>query len=176
VGVFSKSASKHEIKGRNGGAASVQPNGKMANGKTTAETVSTLGQTVLVTGNIVSEGTLQIFGRVEGDIHASHLIVKEGGQVEGNVVAQETTILGTCKGTIHSNSVKLQGSAAVEGEIYSQSLRIEEDARFEGVSRRLTTPVEQPSRTQAAIPANVPLAPAMAEARPASAVIENIHA
>jgi len=174
VGVFSKSASEREDKGHNGGKAGVEPNGKTTTGKTSPETVSTLGHAVLVTGNIVSEGTLQIFGRVNGDIHASHLVIKEGGQVEGNIVAQETTILGMCKGTIHSNTVKLQGSAAVEGEIYSKSLTIEQDARFEGVSRRLTTPVDAPSRAQATMPAKIPLAPAMAEARLAGAVAETI--
>ena len=173
MGVFSKSGS--EVNGGRSGVqpAGAQPNGKTANPRT--ETASILGHTVLVTGNIVSEGTLQIFGRVNGDIHAEQLIIKEGGQVEGNVVAQETTILGLCKGTIRSNSVRLQGSAAVEGEIYSQSLRIEEDAHFEGVSRRLTTPIEPAPRAQTAMPAKIPLAPAMAEAAPSVAMIENIH-
>ena len=170
MGVFSKSAGEREDKSGNGGRAGVEPQAKAGNGKAAPETVSTLGHAVVVTGNIVAEGTLQISGRVNGDIHASHLVVKEGGQVEGNVVAQETTILGMCKGTIHSNSVKLQGSAVVEGEIYSQSLRIEQDARFEGVSRRLTMPVEAPSSARATMPAKLP--PALAEASPVSVAAE----
>jgi cytoskeletal protein CcmA (bactofilin family) len=180
VGVFSKSASEREDKGRNGGRADVDPHAKAASGKTSPETVSTLGHAVLVTGNIVSEGTLQIFGRVDGDIHASHLVIKEGGQVEGNVVAQETTILGRCKGTIRSNSVKLEGSAVVDGEIYSKSLSIEQEAQFEGVSRRLTTPVDAPSSDRATVPAKIPakiaLAPAMAETAPTGAAVETINA
>jgi len=164
VGVFSKSASEHEVKGRNGGTAGVQPNGQTANGKTSAETASTLGHAVLVTGNIVAEGTLQVFGRVNGDIHASQLIIKEGGQVEGNVVAEETIIFGTYRGVIHGNSVKLTGAAAVEGEIYSKSLTIEHDAQFQGVSRRLDKPIDAPSSARAATPAKIPLAPAKAAA------------
>ena len=91
---------------------------------------------MLVTGNIVTESTLQVFGRINGDIHASHLVIKEGAQVEGNIVAKETTILGIFKGVIHSNSVKLQGTAVVEGEIYSKSLTIEASA---AVRRHLAT-------------------------------------
>lgn len=173
MGVFSKSESERE---ENAGRGDVKPDAKAAPGKQAPETISTLGHGVLITGNIVSESTLQICGRVNGDIHASHLVIKEGAQIEGNVVAQETIILGICRGIIRGNSVKLQGRAVVEGEIYSKSLTIEQDAQFEGVSRRLDKPVDAPSRAPATTPASIPLAPSMTEAGPASAVAEKIDA
>jgi cytoskeletal protein CcmA (bactofilin family) len=176
VGVFSKSESEREDMGRNVGNGEAKPDVKVASAKTAPETVSTLGHGVLVTGNIVSENTLQIFGRVNGDIHASHLIIKEAAQVEGNVVAQETIILGICKGVIHGNSVKLQGTAVVEGEIYSKSLTIEQQAQFEGVSRRLDKPVEAPLSAQTTLPAKIPLAPSIREAAPAIAPAEKMTA
>jgi cytoskeletal protein CcmA (bactofilin family) len=176
VGVFSKSESGRDDKALNVGGSDVRPDAKAPPGKASRETVSTLGHGVLVTGNIVSETTLQIFGRVNGDIHAAHLVVKEGAQVEGNIVAQETIILGSCKGIIHGNSVKLQGTAVVEGEIYSKSLSIEQDALFEGVSRRLDKPVEAPSSAQVTVAAKMPLAPLVAAAVPASAAVETIDA
>ena len=176
MGIFAKSESERDDKGFNGSRGDVKPDAKAASGKPSPELVSTLGHGVLVTGNIVSESTLQICGRVNGDIHASHLVIKEGGQVEGNVVAQQTIIFGTYKGVIHGNSVKLTGAAAVEGEIYSKSLTIEQDARFEGMSRRLDKPIDAPSSARAAMPAKIPLAPAMAEAAAASATVEKIDA
>jgi cytoskeletal protein CcmA (bactofilin family) len=176
VGVFSKSESEREDKGLNAGNGDVKPLASATYGRTAPETVSTLGHGVLVTGNIVSESTLQIFGRVNGDIHASHLVIKEGAQVEGNVVAQETIILGICKGVIHGNSVKLQGKAVVEGEIYSKSLTIEQEAQFEGVSRRLDKPVDGPSSAQAMMPAKIPLTPSIREAAPVIAVAEKMSA
>jgi cytoskeletal protein CcmA (bactofilin family) len=159
VGVFSKSHSEYDASGLNGGKGDTKLETKAMNGRTLPDMVSTLAQGVLVTGNIVSEGTLQICGRVNGDIHASQLIVNKGAQVEGNIIAQEAIILGACKGIIHSNSVKLQDMAAVEGEIYSKSLTIEQDAQFEGVSRRLDRPVDAPPSVQAIVPAKVTLAP-----------------
>jgi cytoskeletal protein CcmA (bactofilin family) len=176
VGVFSKSESERDDQGYNAGRGDVKSDAKAASAKASPETVSTLGRGVLVTGNIVSEGTLQICGRVNGDIHASHLVIKEGAQIEGNVVAQETIILGTCKGIIRGNSVKLQGMAVVEGEIYSKSLTIEQQAQFEGVSRRLDKPVDAPSGAQATTTAKIALVPAMTEAAPAGAVAEKIDA
>ncbi len=174
MGVFSKSES--DDKGLNVSRGEAKPEVKATSGKISPETISTLGHGVLVTGNIVSESTLQICGRVNGDIHASHLVIKEGAQIEGNVVAQETIILGTCKGIIRGNSVKLQGMAVVEGEIYSKSLTIEQQAQFEGVSRRLDKPVDAPPRAPVTIPAKIPLAPAMTEAGPAAAAAEKIDA
>lgn len=119
-----------------------------APGTSSPDAVSALGRGMLVTGNIVCAGSVQIFGRVVGDIHASHLVICEGAQVEGNVTAQEAVIQGEFRGTIHANNVKLQSTAMVDGEILKQSLTIEPNAQFEGVSRRLEKPVEAPSSDQ----------------------------
>ncbi|MBI1204585.1 MAG: hypothetical protein GC182_18945 [Rhodopseudomonas sp.] len=110
--------------------------------------VSTLGPGLLVTGNIVCTGSVQIFGRVIGDIHAAQLLISKGAKVEGKVMAQEAVIDGDFKGTIHSNSVKLQATAVVDGEIFNNSLVIEQNAQFEGVARRLSSPVEAPTNEQ----------------------------
>lgn len=128
------------------------------------EIVSTLGAGLLITGNIVSTGGVQVFGRVVGDIHAAHLVVGKGANIEGNVRAQDVIIDGTFKGTIHGNVVKLQSTAMVEGEVYNRSLAIDQNANFEGVARRLSQPVEAPAEEQIAVkpstPALVPEQPA----------------
>jgi cytoskeletal protein CcmA (bactofilin family) len=103
-----------------------------------------------VNGNIICAGPLQIFGTVTGDIHASHLSIREGARVEGKVLAPDAVIEGSFNGTIHGNSVKLQKTAVVEGEIYNKSLAIEEAARFEGVSRRLERAVDGPGANTSA--------------------------
>ena len=109
------------------------------------DVVSTFGHGMVITGNIVCAGALQIFGRVSGEIHAAQLTICEGAKVDGKVVAQDTVVQGEFKGTIHGNTVKLQSSAVVDGEIFNRSLTIEQNAQFEGVSRRLDRPVEVPS-------------------------------
>jgi len=110
------------------------------------EILSTFGTGMTITGNIVCPGALQIFGRVTGEIQASHLVIGAGAKVEGKIVAQETVIQGNFNGTIHGNSVKLQGNAVVDGEIFNKSLMIEPNVQFEGVSRRLDRTVEAPGR------------------------------
>jgi cytoskeletal protein CcmA (bactofilin family) len=110
--------------------------------------VSTLGPGLLITGNVVSTGAVQVHGRIIGDIHAARLTISKGAVVEGKITAQEAVIEGSFKGTIYGNSVKLQATAVVDGEIFKQSLVIEQNAQFEGVSRRLETAVEAPTADQ----------------------------
>lgn len=112
------------------------------------EIVSTLGPGLLVTGNVTSTGAVQVFGRIMGDIHAARLVICKGAVVEGKITAQEAVIEGHFKGTIHGNNVKLQATAVVDGEIFKQSLVIEQNAQFEGVSRRLEKAIEAPTAEQ----------------------------
>lgn len=110
--------------------------------KISSDAVSTLGHGMTITGNIVCEGAAQIFGRVIGDIQATQVVVGDTAQIEGNITAQDVTIQGVFKGTIRGDTVRLKGSATVDSEVFSKSLTVEENVKFEGVSRRLEKSVD----------------------------------
>jgi cytoskeletal protein CcmA (bactofilin family) len=114
-----------------------------------SEAISSISSGLSIVGKIVGHGTLTIFGYVEGELHASTVQISDGAQVEGNIVAEELTIGGRVKGTIHANRVKLNSTAVVEGDIYHRSLAIEENAQFEGMSRRQENVIDTPSRVPA---------------------------
>ena len=109
------------------------------------EAVSSISSGLSIVGKIVGEGTLGIFGHVEGEVHASIVQIGDSAQVEGNIVAEELTIGGRVKGTIHANRVTLNSTAVVEGDIYHRSLAIEANAQFEGMSRRQENVIDTPS-------------------------------
>src|SRR5262249_53740107 len=67
------------------------------------------------------------------------------GPVEAGVIAQDLTVCGRVKGTIRAVRVKLQDGGAVEGDIFHRSLSIDENSLFEGSSRRVENPTEEPS-------------------------------
>jgi cytoskeletal protein CcmA (bactofilin family) len=106
--------------------------------------ISSISRGMTVVGKISGEGTVQIFGRIEGELRALTVVINEGAKVEGDVVAEELTVGGQVKGTIHANRVKLNGTAVVEGDIFHRSLSIEENARFEGSSKREDSAVDAP--------------------------------
>src|SRR5262245_34006300 len=116
------------------------------------EVISSISSGLSIVDKIVGHGTLAIFGHVEGELHASTVQISDGAQVEGNIIAEELTIGGRVKGTIHANRVKLNSTAVVEGDIFHRSLAIEENAQFEGMSRRQENVIDTPSRIPAALP------------------------
>jgi cytoskeletal protein CcmA (bactofilin family) len=120
-----------------------QPAGTPASSAAT----SLISSSMTLVGKLVGDGAVTIFGRIEGELQASSILICEGAHVEGSVVAKELTIGGHVKGTIHATRVKLNGTAVVDGDIYHRSLSIEENARFEGSSRREENPTDKPSGT-----------------------------
>ena len=111
-----------------------------------------IGSGMSIVGNIECNGPAQVFGQIEGELRASDLLIGEGAQVEGNVIAQDVTVCGRVKGTIRAVRVKLQDGGAVDGDIFHQSLSIDENSLFEGMSRRVENPTDLPSSVDAKAP------------------------
>ena len=84
-----------------------------------APEASSISSGLSIIGKIVGHGALTVFGHVEGELHASTVVIAESAQMEGELVAEELTIGGRVKGTIHANRVKLSSTAVVEGEYLS---------------------------------------------------------
>ncbi|HEY2529901.1 MAG TPA: polymer-forming cytoskeletal protein [Xanthobacteraceae bacterium] len=105
---------------------------------------SSISRGTTVVGKIVGEGSVHVLGQIEGELRALTVLIDEGAKVEGDVVAEELIIGGKVKGTIHANRVKLNSTAVVEGDIFHRSLSIEENARFEGSSKREDSAVNVP--------------------------------
>jgi hypothetical protein len=99
-------------------------------------------------------------------VNASDLLIGDGAQVEGSVLAQDVTVCGSVKGAIRAVRVRLQNGGAVQGDIFHRWLAIDEISLFEGSSRRVENPTEaSPSadtkwrQKDTEMPAAVPLPP-----------------
>ena len=117
-----------------------------------AGTSSCIGSGMSIVGNIECNGLAQVFGRIEGQLSASDLLISDGAQVEGSIIAQDVTVCGRVKGTIRAVRVRLQNGGLVEGDIFHKSLSIDENSQFEGSSRRVENPAETLSRIAAKDP------------------------
>ena len=116
---------------------------------TKAGTASSIGSGMSIVGNIECNGPAQVFGRIEGELRASDLLIGDGAQIEGSVIAQDVTVRGRVKGTIRAVRVKLEDGGAVEGDIFHRSLSIDENSLFEGSSRRVENPTDPLSSVDA---------------------------
>jgi len=113
------------------------------------EEASSISSGLSIVGKIIGRGALTIFGQVEGELRASIVVIAEGAQMVGDVVAEELTINGHVKGAVHANRVRLGRTGVVEGDIFHRTLAIEENARFEGMSRRNENAIDTQSFVQA---------------------------
>ncbi len=116
---------------------------------TKAGTGSCIGSGMSIVGKIECTGPAQIFGRIEGELRASELLIGDGAQVEGSVIAEDVTVCGRVKGAIRAVRVKLQNGGVVEGDIFHRSLSIDENSQFEGSSRRVENPTDLSSSVDA---------------------------
>jgi len=110
-------------------------------------TRSVIDAWLIITGNLKSDGEVQVDGQVHGDIRCTHLTVGKDAHVAGNITAEEVVVRGKVRGVIRASRVILQDTAQVDSEIVHKSLAIEEGAIFEGTSRRCEDPLsaETPS-------------------------------
>lgn len=116
---------------------------------------SVIGPDLLITGNLMSRGEIQIDGEIQGDVHATNLVVGDTARITGGIVADEVVVRGHVMGSVRGKRVLLQNSSHVEGDVYHQTLAIEQGAFFEGKSRRTEDPTAGIGRFEQP-PSNLP--------------------
>jgi cytoskeletal protein CcmA (bactofilin family) len=116
---------------------------------------SRIGSDLVVVGNLVSSGEIQIDGEVQGDLHGANVTVGETARITGSIVAQDVIVRGTVMGSIRGKRVVLQSSSRVEGDIFHSQLAIEQGAFFEGKSRRMDDPTAGVERPEIPVPAEL---------------------
>ena len=100
---------------------------------------SVLSSDLTVTGNIQTDGDIQIEGNVEGDIRAHQLVIGDSATIKGEIVGDEVDgrVIGRARGL----KVRLTATARVEGDIIHKTIAIESGAHFEGSVQRQEDPL-----------------------------------
>lgn len=102
---------------------------------------SVLSADLTVTGNIKTQGDIQIEGTVEGDIRAHQLTIGESATIKGEIVGDDVIVNGRVIGRVRGLKVRLSASARVEGDIVHKTIAIESGAHFEGSVQRQEDPL-----------------------------------
>jgi cytoskeletal protein CcmA (bactofilin family) len=84
---------------------------------------------VSMLGSIKSNGMVDIDGKIEGNVCAQVMYVRENAKIKGDITADsELHIFGVVQGIIKSPKVCLYAKAHVEGVILHETLSIEDGA------------------------------------------------
>ena len=75
-----------------------RPAAVQSEGRVSTDQASFISRGMTVVGKIVGEGTVEIFGGIEGELRALTVLINEGAKVEGDIIAEELTISGQVKG------------------------------------------------------------------------------
>lgn len=106
-----------------------------ANGGPASEgAISIVGPGMKVVGDLETDGTVRIEGRVEGNVRAGKaVIVGREGVVAGDVRTQDAVIAGRVTGSVVAESrLELQATSRIEGDVSTRKLQLEEGGVLNG--------------------------------------------
>lgn len=98
---------------------------------------SIISADLTITGDLASEGEVQIDGAVNGDIKTTTLLIGETAHIRGQVHAKRVRVHGRVDGQITAQSVTLAKTAHVSGDVTHEDLSIEKGAFLEGHCMRM---------------------------------------
>ena len=108
---------------------------KRKRGKAVPPTI--ISSDMRITGNVTSEGEVQVDGVVDGDVRGARVSVGMTGHIAGAVTADRILVRGKINGQIRAQVVTFTRSAQVKGDVFHDTLSMEPGAKLEGHCRRL---------------------------------------
>ena len=95
-----------------------------------------IGADVEIVGSVKSEGTIQIDGKLNGDLSCSgNVVLGSNANVKGNISADSTAVSGQLAGNITAKDhIELKSTARVNGDIKARRLTVEDGVTFIGKS------------------------------------------
>jgi len=108
------------------------------------QTRSIISSEVEIIGTVKTSGSIQIEGRVEGEILSEgDVLLGKSGSVKGNLRVNSVTVAGTIQGNIQAKDrIELKSTARLLGDIKSKRLAVEDGVTFVGNSE--VNPTGQP--------------------------------
>jgi cytoskeletal protein CcmA (bactofilin family) len=92
-----------------------------------------IGPEAVFQGTLRSQGGIAVEGRIEGDVSAADVLIKSGGQVQGDVIAQTIVISGKVQGNVSASVLlRLESDAQVLGDVRAAKMSVAEGASLEG--------------------------------------------
>lgn len=99
--------------------------------------VNLIGKGTKVVGEITSESSIRIDGKLKGKLVCkSTLTIGQGGEIEGDVEVNNANISGKLKGSlIVKQKLVLESTSTLIGDLQAAKLIVDEGAVFDGTSQ-----------------------------------------
>jgi len=116
---------------------SIMARGKDRDEAAASSAISIIGPGMVVAGDLVTDGTVRIEGRVEGTVHAGKaVVIGRDGIVAGDLRTQDAIVAGRVTGSLLAASrLEVQASARIDGEVSARRLQLAEGAILNGEVR-----------------------------------------
>jgi cytoskeletal protein CcmA (bactofilin family) len=99
---------------------------------------TTISANTEIKGSIITSDSVDVAGRIEGDLRAAAITISASGNVKGDLTGDVIMVYGQVEGRLQAQDVRLCAGANVTGEIAHGSLGIDTAAVFEGTIKRVT--------------------------------------
>jgi cytoskeletal protein CcmA (bactofilin family) len=106
---------------------------------------SLISQDMRITGDLVSDGDIQVDGTIDGNVKTGMLTVGEGAQIRGEIEADSVRVCGSVTGQIQARSVEIVKTANVVADIIHETLSIEAGASVTGNFKRADAKAPAPA-------------------------------
>jgi len=96
---------------------------------------ATIGQSVVIKGEISGAEALYIDGRVEGSINLpqNRVTIGRHGSIQANINAKEVVIMGKVTGNVEcADRLDIRGEGSLTGDVVTQRISIEDGAMMKG--------------------------------------------
>ena len=70
-----------------------------------------------ISGDLVSQGSIEIGGKVKGNVKCNNVVIRKESKVDGDIYADKLIIKGTVKGVINADDVIIDETGVFEGQI-----------------------------------------------------------
>lgn len=98
-------------------------------------TMSTLGKTIAIKGELRCHEDLTVEGRIDGPVWCEDgaVVLAQTADVTGDIVARDITIFGRVAGQlVATDVVDVRAGAAVTGQVVSKRFILDDAAQFDG--------------------------------------------
>lgn len=102
--------------------------------------LSVIARDAHILGALVSDGSIDLDGTVDGNIRCHALTVRKNGNIKGDVNVDALHVYGKINGIINAKNVHLYADCYVEGIIMHEGLIIEDGAFMDGKCKRTDKP------------------------------------